>query len=525
MKKMTLLLFTFFTGYLSAQILTNNGADIALSNGSQLLINGSFENQDEGSLDNAGIIYLTDNWSNNATSGNLLQGSSGNVNFIGTGPQIIGGSSKTWFHNLSLQSETNLATHTSVSGQLYLDAFSLSLDNSNLTLENTASISGVSSSTYVVAEGSGRLIRQVGNSNVNFPVGTFSSFVPVILNNSGSVDYFGVKVFEDVLEGGTNGNTISEIDNCVNNTWDIEEQTGGGSDLSITPFWTSFNEGSLFDRSACGVGQYTGGIWNPQAVQNGSGTSPFSITRSGITEVSAFAVGDMFSPMVINLDLVIDLNVLLEGPFNGNSMKTDLNVQGLIPLAQPYNTSPWNYPGTEQVVSIPNANIIDWIFIQLRDASSSSSADEATIIAQQAGFILHDGSVVAIDGISDMQFNATVSQNLFVVVYHRNHIGIMSSNPLPQTDGNYAYNFTTDAYQAYGSTDPQKEIALGIFGMYGGDLNSNGSIESSDRTALEVVTGTAGYTTTDANFDGQTNNKDKNDITIQNIGEQSYIPE
>lgn len=202
-----------------------------------------------------------------------------------------------------------------------------------------------------------------------------------------------------------------------------------------------------------------------------------------------------------------------------------ISIQGLIPLAQPYFVSPWNYAGTEQVVSFPNTNIVDWIFLELRDAPSAASADETTIISQQAGFILHDGSVVAIDGFSDMQFNATISQNLFVVVYHRNHLGIMSSNPLPQTDGNYSYNFTTDAYQAWGSSDPQKEIATGIFGMYGGDLNSNGIIGSSDRTAWEDVTGTAGYITTDANFDGQVNNPDKNDFTIQNIDEQSYIPE
>ncbi len=61
----------------------------------------------------------------------------------------------------------------------------------------------------------------------------------------------------------------------------------------------------------------------------------------------------------------------MEGPFNGTDMNTDLTDLTYVPLNQPYNTSPWNYTGTESVGSIPNSDVVDWILIELRDAANA----------------------------------------------------------------------------------------------------------------------------------------------------------
>jgi hypothetical protein len=66
----------------------------------------------------------------------------------------------------------------------------------------------------------------------------------------------------------------------------------------------------------------------------------------------------------LNAQIFLNLKVFLEGPFNGTSMNTSLNDQNLIPLSQPYNVSPWIFPGTEQVTTIPNSSIVDWILIE-----------------------------------------------------------------------------------------------------------------------------------------------------------------
>ena len=141
-----------------------------------------------------------------------------------------------------------------------------------------------------------------------------------------------------------------------------------------------------------------------------------------------------------------------------------------MPLSQPYNTAPWNYDGTESVVSIPNPDVVDWILVEFRDATDAASAIGASTIERQAAFLLRDGSVVGTDGVTHIQFKGAVTEQLFAVVLHRNHVGVMSANPLTVTEGVYTYDFTSSIDQVYGGGAGYKSIAPGIYGMAGGDV-------------------------------------------------------
>jgi len=216
----------------------------------------------------------------------------------------------------------------------------------------------------------------------------------------------------------------------------------------------------------------------------------------------------------------LQLKVLLEGAYNGFTM----NSCPVVPLNQPYNIAPWNYAGTESVASIPT-DVVDWVLLELRDAPDAGSANEGSRIARQAAFLFSDGSIVATDGVSNPEFDVSFSQNLFVVVRHRNHLDIISANPLILTGGIYQYDFTTEASKAYGN-DPQKELVNGKFGMYGGDCDPNGIINQSDiDIRWRNDAGKSGYTPADLNLDGQSDNPDKNDILILNFGKISEIQE
>ena len=223
--------------------------------------------------------------------------------------------------------------------------------------------------------------------------------------------------------------------------------------------------------------------------------------------------------MGINLGLL----AFLEGPFSISEMGTSVNSAGLIPLSQPYNTPPWNYPGTESVSSIPNADVVDWILVELRDTSDAALALPETVIARKAGFLLKNGSVVGVDGISNMIFSESFSQNLFAVVIHRNHLSVMSSEPLTEAGGVYSYNFTDELSKAY--LDGQKQIGSFIFGMTGGDADRNGTIETQD---IDMVwkpdAGNQDYLVSDLNLDSQVSNQDKNDIWAPNLGATSRVP-
>ncbi|MCD4747448.1 MAG: fibrobacter succinogenes major paralogous domain-containing protein, partial [Bacteroidales bacterium] len=222
--------------------------------------------------------------------------------------------------------------------------------------------------------------------------------------------------------------------------------------------------------------------------------------------------------------LYVDIKLYLEGPFNGTNMNTDLN-PGDIPLSQPYNTPPWNYAGTESVASIPNADVVDWILIELRDTTDAALATGETMIAQQAAFLLNNGSVVGLDGSSILSFNHSIIHSLFVVIWHRNHLGVMSAYPLTETGGVYIYDFTTGAGQAYGGANGHKEIGTGVWGMIGGDGDANSQIGNADKNDVWAVqAGTSGYLSGDFTMDVQVNNSDKNDVWALNSGKGSQVP-
>jgi uncharacterized protein (TIGR02145 family) len=222
----------------------------------------------------------------------------------------------------------------------------------------------------------------------------------------------------------------------------------------------------------------------------------------------------------------VSLKAFLEGPFNGSEMNAALNTFNFLPHAQPYNIPPWNYPGTESVAAIPNANVVDWILVELREtAGDASTAYDGDSIAAQAGFILKNGNIVGTDGVNPLQFSCTVTYKLYAVVYHRNHLPVLSGNELVNTAGNYTYDFAVGANQAYGGANAHKEISPGIWGMVSGDGDANGQVNNADKNDIwRPQSGSSGYKAGDFNMNGQVDNVDKNDLWKVNSGKSSQLP-
>jgi hypothetical protein len=280
-------------------------------------------------------------------------------------------------------------------------------------------------------------------------------------------------------------------------------------------------------------------IWNGWAIQNPPYPQPaiFSGETSGtlifLNPVDNARTGTYYcstggSPsrnIIVDeiSSLRLDVTAFLEGPYDGSEMGTTLKSEGSIPTQQPYGTAPWNYDGSEWVITIPD-NVVDWVLVELRDATSAVNATSATIIERQAAFILNDGSIVNKDGVSNVFMKNPVVQNsLFVVIAHRNHLSVMSANALSFMDGVYSCDFTTSANQAYGNN--MTDLGGGVFGLYGGDGNADGTINEFDGIeAWYPTVGQTGYLPGDANLDGQVNNPDKNDIWFPNYGLSEQLP-
>jgi len=141
--------------------------------------------------------------------------------------------------------------------------------------------------------------------------------------------------------------------------------------------------------------------------------------------------------------------------------------------------------------------------------------------------VLSNGNIVGVDGNSNLSFDVAISNDLYVVVWHRNHIGIMSATPLSLNDGVYDYDFTTAASQVHGGLSGHVHLGAGVYGMAGGDGNADGEIGTTDNDGVwKPESGQTGYLMGDYSLDSEVNNNDKNDIWLPNNNvKSSQVPE
>lgn len=283
----------------------------------------------------------------------------------------------------------------------------------------------------------------------------------------------------------------------------------------------NFPDGKYLDMEFTFHGGYTDLLFSSSCEVTDWDVIPIDIT---------YLNGSVFSPSI-----AFNLNVLLQGAYDSEmgNMKTDLMNSGYFPLVQPFNPllpyygnigPEWLYNGDESIVSVP-VEVVDWVLVELRDATSANLATEASIIAQKPCLLLSDGSIVDIDGMSNPQFFTSFNLGAFVVIWHRNHLGIMNSEPASGFGGSYSWDFTTSESKVAGGEAGYIELGNGLWGMASGDLNADKSIDINDKnTAWISDAATQGYSGADANLDVQVNNPDKNEFIIKNIGKTSGIP-
>lgn len=218
------------------------------------------------------------------------------------------------------------------------------------------------------------------------------------------------------------------------------------------------------------------------------------------------------------------IKVFIEGAFDGSQMSTSIN--SLLPLEQPFNIAPFFYSGDEVVESIPSADIVDWVLLELRDAGSANIADQSTIVARQAVFLKSDGSITDTSGVALPEFNIPITDSLFAVIHHRNHLSIISAVAIKDAgSGIYPYDFTTAIDKVFG-INGYKMIAPGIYGMVSGEMNGDGQIDEND--LLDNWGSTAGnnsYLPGDLNLDGEVDNIDKDDFWFINQTLSSQVPD
>jgi hypothetical protein len=167
------------------------------------------------------------------------------------------------------------------------------------------------------------------------------------------------------------------------------------------------------------------------------------------------------------------------------------------------------------------------VLLEFRDTpGDAATATPETTIEKRAAFILNDGSIVDKDGISPIMLNATVQNNLFAVIHHRNHIPVMSSTPLPRTGNVFNYDFTDSESKVFGGSIGYREVVPGTWALVSGNGVCDETVDMTDKTASWYPqAGNCGYYSGDYNLDGQIDNKDKDEQWYLNINKLCQVPD
>jgi len=119
--------------------------------------------------------------------------------------------------------------------------------------------------------------------------------------------------------------------------------------------------------------------------------------------------------------------------------------------------------------------------------------------------------------------------SVYIVVEHRNHMGIMTPNPVAVVEGNIMYDFRVrDSYRVSTSYG-QKQMPSGDWVMLAGDVDQVTDDFSYDINAYDKVdwvedNGVFGYyRNADLNLDGDVSMQDKS-LWAENNGKLSAVP-
>lgn len=305
------------------------------------------------------------------------------------------------------------------------------------------------------------------------------------------------------------------VNACSGSMVSIEGKSS--SCLGIAYRWTSKPAGITSNTS-------TLSFVAPNVSQNTTYTFYFSVSYGNNSSKDSIQV-------VIKPQARFNVRVLLEGPYQAKTglMSTTLNEAGILPgqkpvnpwntvtaAGHPFNDEPWYYAGKEIVYDYP-ANIVDWVFVTLR----TNPENVASTVYKKAMLLQKDGYLAPVGCLT-----MPPDGSYYLGLDHRNHLGVLSLQPISVINSSIQYDFTkTQSYiSGLGFGYGQKKNGS-LYMMYAGDFDKSlpTQIDAKDLAIWSNETGKfSEYLRADANFDGEVNKLDK-EIHARNNGISSTI--
>ena len=150
--------------------------------------------------------------------------------------------------------------------------------------------------------------------------------------------------------------------------------------------------------------------------------------------------------------------------------------------------------------------VVDWIFVELRSADDSS-----IVVATTPALVLRDGNIIDMYGAGHLLFFDIEHGYYYISVRHRNHLGMMTAQPVELSCDSTFIDFTDPQFVTFGSR--AQNLESDAMTMWWGDVVNDGEIRyagvNNDRDPILVRIGgivptevVPGYFSEDVNLDG-----------------------
>ncbi|MEZ4685795.1 MAG: HYR domain-containing protein [Bacteroidia bacterium] len=242
---------------------------------------------------------------------------------------------------------------------------------------------------------------------------------------------------------------------------------------------------------------------------------------NGCSSDSAFVT--LFDPAASGVS--VSVRVALQGPYNDNTQRMNdfLRSTNLIPTTDPYGKGATVAASRLAAQANANADIVDWVLVQLYDSVGTGNGGYGSFVAEQAALLRRDGFIVDPVTSLPLEFASATPGGYHVIVKHRNHLAIGTNSVLSLSSSVTVVDFFN------GVVPPFSGVAAistsGKFLMIGGNTNGDGQIDAIDVFNWSVQNGTFNvYNNADMDMNGQVDALDPFGTWVNNNGKFTTLP-
>lgn len=139
-------------------------------------------------------------------------------------------------------------------------------------------------------------------------------------------------------------------------------------------------------------------------------------STSSLIAASDVVIPSSNSEITIAEGVGVGATIFLEGAYNATNDNMNNSTNGDIPLTSPYTEAP------RTAAAVP-PTAVDWVLVELRSGTSSST------LGYRSAFVNADGNIINDNGSVGIGFPAAPSTS-HIVVKHRNHLSVMSNSTI-----------------------------------------------------------------------------------------------